>query len=274
MSARQNIRDFVGRIVPSWLSEGDDDNPGFGYRLLWVLGLIIDGFIEAVSSAFEAARARGASSDADIVGDSRGLIRNQDESDEDYARRLATWVDRARENGGPLRLGLAIHDYLRTHPRVHVFRRSDGQCIAISEDRTITRYPLTAFDWDSQSHPERNVYYAPWWSDMWIVVFTNSTQWQRRFGTLDGMPDGDDGFGLDHYCTYKERDDLKSLIRTCKSAHSCIRALIWCSDNTKFNPANDASMPNGRWGDWGIRDGSSYGPSDRDYVNCVFWEPR
>lgn len=276
MSARQNLRDLVDKIVPKWLSEGDPENPGFGFRLIWVLALLIDVAIEVVSSAIQAARGRGTSTDADLVGVyARGLIRNQDESDEDYARRLGTWVDRAKENGGPTRLALAIHDYLRSHPRVRVFRRN-GKCITIEADRTITIDEATAWDWDSESHPHRNDPEHPYWSDLFYVVYTtsgSSEQWPKRGGTLDGMAAGDDGYGLDHLCTWKERDDLKSLIRICKSAHSRIRALIWCDDESKFVPDDDASMPNGRWGAWGIADGSAYVPSDRDFTHCVFWEP-
>lgn len=277
MSVRQNLRDFIENSVPSWLSEGDPDNPGFGYRLLWILVLFVDAAIEIVSSGFAAARGRGTSVDVDFVGyGARGLIRNQDEDDEEYARRLGRWIDRAKENGSATRLLLAIHDYLRSHPRVRIFRR-DGYCITVEPDRSIVIDEETAWDWDSESNPERNDPDNPYWSDLFIVVYTTSgtsEQWSFRPGTFAEMPGGDDGFAFGHMATWKERDELKSLILTCKSAHSCIRCLIWCSDNAKFNPADDASMPNGRWGEWGIASGSSFGPSDRDTTTCRFWEPR
>lgn len=271
MSATQNFRDGIGRFLPSWLSEGDPENPGYGYRLIWTLVLIIDGAIEAVAGASLSAVGRGTSLDADLVGQARGLIRNQDELDADYARRLGTWVDCAKANGGPTRLVLAIHDYLRSHPRVRVFRR-DGYCITVDTDRTVTIDETTAFDWDSVSHPERNDVDAPWWSDLFIVVYTTSGQWAFRPGTLGDA--ADDGLGWGIGCSRKEADDLKSLIQTCKSCHSLIRAAIFCNDNSKFVPSDDASMPNGRWGAWGIYDGASYVPSDRDLTTCRFLEPR
>jgi hypothetical protein len=274
MSASQNLRDNIGRFLPSWLSEGDPENPGYGYRLVWTLVLIIDGCIEAVAGASLSAVGRGTSLDADLVGQARGLIRNQDESDEDYARRLGTWVDRAKENGGSTRLILAIHDYLRSHPRIRVFRR-DGYCITVDTDRTITTDATTAWDWDSESHPERNDPEAPWWSDLFIVVYTTSgtsEQWPFRAGDLGDMTL--DGLGWGIGCNRKEVDDLKSLIQTCKSCHSLIRAVIFCNDETMFDPEDDDSMPNGRWGAWGIYDGGSYVPSDRDLETCRFLEPR
>jgi len=276
VSVRQNLRDFIEKIVPVWLSEGDPDNPGFGYRILWALALIIDAAIEVITSAFASSRGRGTSNDEDSVGISRGLIRNQDESDDDFAIRLGTWVDRAKENGGANRLALAIHDYLRSHPRVRVFRRN-GHCITVDTDRSVTINDTTAWDWDSISNPERNDSDFPWWSDLFVVVYTTSgisTQWVVRPGTFGTLAGGDDGLALGHLANYRERDDVKRLVKICKSAHSCIRALIWCSDNTKFNPADDASMPNGRWGAWGIASGSSYVRSDRDLTTCRFWEPR
>lgn len=274
MSAQQNLRDLIDRFAPSWLAEGDPENPGFGYRVLWILTLIVDAAVEIVSSASLSGVARGTPLDADLVGQARGLIRNQDETDEVYARRLGTWVDRAKENGGPTRLVLAIHDYLRSHPRVRVFRR-DGYCITVDTDRTVTVDEETAWDWDSESHPQRNDPDEPWWSDLFIIVYTTSgtsDQWPFRTGTLGGMVLDGRGWGIG--CNRKEPDDIKSLIQTCKSCGSLIRALIFCRDNTKFVPSDDASMPNGRWGAWGIYDGSSYVPSDRDMTTCRFLEPR
>lgn len=276
MSANQNLRDQISGRVPSWLSDAAEAAGSFGFRVLWTLTLIADAAIEAVAGASLGAVGRGGSLEADTVGQARGLIRNQDETTDDYADRLGTWVDRAKENGSSYRLALAIHDYLRSHPKIRVFRRN-GYCVTVNTDRSVVITATTAWDWDSVSHPIRNDPTAPWWSDLFLVVYTTSglsTQWQVRPGTLADMVSGDDGFALGHLANNKERDDTQGLVQLCKAAHTCLRALIWCSDNSKFDPAVPATMPNGRWGAWGIASGTTYVPSDRDMTTCRFWEIR
>ncbi len=272
-TARSNLRDLVDRFVPSWLSEGDEENPGFGYRILWTIVLFVDSAIELAANGALAAVGRGASVDADLVGRDRGLIRHQDETSEAYAARLGTWIDKAKENGSTRRLALAIHDYLRSHPRVRVFRR-DGHCITIDTDGTLTIDGPTAWDWDSVSHPDRNDPAAPWCSDLFVVVYTTSgtsVQWGHRPGTLGGMV-GADGFAFGHLATTKEVDDITGLRALCKSAHSCVRAIVWCNDETMFVPGDDVSMPDGTWGSWGVDSGGVRVPSGRDLVHCRYWE--
>lgn len=270
MSAPQNLRDLVNRFVPSWLSDKSPDSPSWGFRVLWGIVLIIDGALELVAQASLAAVGRGTPTALPYVGQARGMIQNQDESDADFADRLGTWVDRAKENGGPTRLILAIHDYLRSHPRIRLYKRN-GDCITVETDREVTYDEGTAWDWDSESHPER----ATWWSDVWIVVYTTSgspDQWVQRPGALGDL--GDDGFAWGHLASKKEVDDIKGLVQLCKAAHTCVRAIVWTNDETKFVPSTPASMPNGRWGAWGIYDGDDYVASDRDLTTCRFWEPR
>jgi hypothetical protein len=273
MSARQNLRDIIGNLLPSWLAEGDPENSGYGYRVIYGLSLIADGFVEVVASAALTAVGRGLPIDNDLVAQARGLIRHQDETEDDFARRLGTWIDRAKENGNSTRLALAIHDYLRSHPRIRIFRR-DGWCITVNTDRSVTVNGATAWDWDSVSHPSRNDPAAPWWSDLFLVVYTTSgtsTQWSPRGGMLGGMT-GDDGYALGQLSDKKERDDIQGLRALCKAAHTCLRAIIWCSDTAKFNPASAPTMPDGTWGAWSITSGGHQIPSGRDLATCRFWE--
>lgn len=270
MTARLNLRDSVNRFVPSWLSDHHPIGPSWGYRLLWGVVLLIDAAIEVAAQGSLAAVGKATPTALDYIGDARGLIRNQDESDEDYARRLATWVDRARENGSAYRLPLAIHDYLRSHPRIRVFRRN-GECLTVDTDRTITRHESTAWDWDSVSHPER----AGWWSDIWIVVYTTSgtsTQWEHRPGGLGDLT-GDRTYALGHLAKMAEVDAIKGLVQLCKAAHTCVRAIIWTSDESLFDPEEPTSMPDGTWGAWSINVGGSQVVA-RNTTTCRYWEPR
>lgn len=285
MSASRNLRDYLHRYLPSWLADGYPDSPSFGFRLVWTLGLMADVALEVILQGSLAAVGKMTPTALPYIGQARGLVRNQEETDEEYATRLATWVDRAKENGSSYRLPLAIHDYLSSHPRVRVFRRprldgdllvvAPGYCTTIETDRSIETVEESDFDWDSISHPER----ATYWSDLFIVVYTRAevgdpiAQWAQRSGTLDDLT-GDDGFSIGHLCTPKEVDDLKGLVLLCKSAHTCIRAVIWTSDPELFVPGDPDSMPNGKWGDWGFYDDGAYVASDRNLTTCRYWEPR
>lgn len=278
MSAPRNLRDLVERFVPSWLGDNDPSSPSYGFRVLWGAVAIVDGVLEVMMQGSLASTGKGTPTALEYIGQARGLIRHQDETDAEYGRRLSTWIDRAKENGSGYRLPLAIHDYLRSHPRVRVFRRG-GHCLTVDTDRTITIDAETAWDWDSVSHPERNTVEAPWWSDLFIVVYARGTvsdpieQWPHRPG---GMADltGEDGFVLGHMATNQEVDAIKGLVQLCKAAHTCVRAVIWTSDPALFVPSDDASMPDGTWGTWSTNVAGSQVASGRNVTTCRYWEPR
>lgn len=277
----RNLRDLLDSLpgipLPTWLSD-HSPKPSYGFRLLWTLALLVDGFLEVAMQGSLAGHGRGTSTALEWVGEARGMIRNQDESDEDYGRRLGTWVDRARENGSPYRLAVAIHEYLRTHPRVRAFQRN-GDWITVDTDGTITTGHDDDWDWDSVSHPERNTVDAPWWSDVFIIVYTRQNvgdpigQWEHRPGTIGDLT-GDLTYAIGHLANNRERDDLKRLVQLSKAAHTCIRAIVWTSDPELFVPGDPASMPDGTWGSWGINVGGSQVPSGRIFSTCRFWEPR
>lgn len=271
MTASANLRDLVNRFVPTWLADHEPEKPSYGFRFLWTMVLLVDGALEIMAQGSLAAVGKATPTAFPWVGQARGLIQHQDESDEDYGVRLGTWIDRARENGSSYRLPLAIHDYLRSHPRIRVFKRN-GDCLTVDTDRAVTLDAGTAWDWDSVSHPER----SDWWSDIWIVVYTTSgspTQWPVRPGGLEDLT-GEDGLSLGHLATNREVDDIKGLVQLCKAAHTCVRAIIWTSDATAFDPGAPASMPDGTWGAWSINVGGSQVISGRDMTTCRFWEPR
>lgn len=268
----KNLRDLIDRFVPVWLSDRYPEVPSYGYRVLWTMVLVADGVLEIAAQGSLASVGHGTETAFPYIGQARGLIRHQAESAADYGRRLATWIDRAKENGSSYRLPLAIHDYLSSHPVVRVYRR-DGYCVTVNADRSVTITETTAWDWDSVSHPERNTADAPWWSDIFVVVYTTGGQWPHRAGTIGDLA-GADGFGIGHMASNQEIDAIKGLIQLCKSAHTCVRAVIWTSDVTRFVPTVAASMPAGNWGAWSMNVAGSQVPSGRDLTTCRYWEPR
>lgn len=269
------LRGYLTRYLPTWLSDGHPVSPSYGHRLVWALGLMVDAALDVAMQGSFSAVGKGTPTALEHIGQARGLLRNQGESDAAYAERLATWVDRAKENGSAYRLALAIHDYLSSHPRVRIFRRN-GECITVDHDRSVTK-TMTYWDWDSASHPER----ADWWSDIWIVIYTRKgsgdpiEQWNTRPGTLGSLT-GEDGFALGHMATHAEVDAIKGLIQQCKAAHSCVRAVIWSSSTSLFVPGNNSSMPDGTWGAWSINIGGSQVKSGRwsKSSSLRYWEPR
>ena len=195
-----------------------------------------------------------------LIGRTRGLVRWQDEPDSSYQLRLRGWLEcwaRARTR----EIAAQVHGYLRSKPMVRLISRA-GVWVSVDRDGVLTECEAP-WNWDSISHPER----SGWWSDLWMVVFTD--QYPKRPGTLGSLPAHDDGLGLGHMVPRVECDILRAWIGELKGAHSLIRAVIWCDDPTMFDPKNPVNVPDGTWGAWGYGD-----PSDctRDLQHCRYWE--
>jgi hypothetical protein len=212
------------------------------------------------------------------IGRSRGIIRGQGETDASYASRLRGWLDRWRLAGSAEGIARALHEYLGNHPRVRVIQRSrddvgllswDTLWVTVGEDGTITR-EIAPWNWDGTSHPERN---PAFWSDLWIVIYP--TQWAHAptWGAV-GDTWGDDGYGLGHDVSREEYDAVLGQIAQWKAAHTRVRAVVWTSDGSLFDPDVPSSGPDGTWGAWG---GTGSGPrtaSGREMTSCRYWEPR
>lgn len=266
------FRDGLRKYVPWWLSDRRPRNgeapKTVGWRFLWACVAPLDFMLATLTMGLAAwFPGKGTSTALEWIGRSRGIIRNQDEPDADYALRLINWIETWGDAGKEKRIAEAIHGYLRTHPRVRVVNRA-GHWVTIDTDGSLIEHDQ-AWDWDSVTNPERNDPDEPYWSDLWVIV--QPTQWEIRPGGLEDLT-GDDHFALGHMASRLEVDALDGLINQWKSAHTRIRAVIWTSDVTLFDPENPSSLPNGRWGTWGIMDGDSYVPSDRNVTTCRYWE--
>ncbi len=265
------LRDLIDKLVPPWLAARIKAKKTAGYRVLWSmiapLDAMLDTFNQGIAAWFPGV---GTTTAIGHIGRSRGIIRNQGETLEEYAARLTRWLDIWPEAGSQELIAVAIHQFLSSHPRVRVITRN-GLWLTVEPDGEIVRLDSDAWDWDSVSHPERNDPDEPWWSDMWIVV--QVSQWDERPGELGDLT-GDDGFALGHLATHQEVDAIKGLINQWKGAHSCVRAVIWTTDPDLFDPEVPASLPDGTWGAWGMYDGGSYVPSGRNITSCRYWEPR
>lgn len=258
------LRDQIGRYLPSWLGDNYPASPSNGFRVLYTLARFVDAGLSAAMQGSLAAVGRGTPTALKYVGQARGVTRGRFDTDVSYGLKLSTWVDRAKEAGNARRLATEIYEYLGDGPRVRVVNRQ-GHWVTVATDGTITETDA-AWDWDSVSHPGR----ATWLSDQWVIVCPS---WAFRDGTLGELP-GYDGYALGHLATMQDVDVLKGVVQRYKSAHSCVRAVIWTSDATLFDPAAPLTCPDGTWGAWGIYSGVDYVPSGRDLTRCRFWEPR
>ena len=271
------LRDVLRQIVPRWLK--DRANKSVGFRILWALVAPLDALLDMAFAAFWAMLGLGTPTALPYIQRSRGILRNQGESQADYAKRVRTWLDVWPNAGSAELVAVSINQYLETHPVVKIIQRGDvvsgavqpSAWIIVASDGTVTT-TSAVWNWDFVSHPARSDPDNPFWSDEWIVV--QPSQWAVRPGTLADLGGGDDGYALGHMATRQEVGELLGLIAQWKAAHSCVRAIIFTTDTTLFNPSDQSTCPNGTWGAWGIDVAGAYGPSARNTTTCRYWEPR
>lgn len=265
-TARRRLRDILADLVPPWLSDRVGKN--VGYRFLWAIVALFDHLIEIALQGL-VARFPGAGTNTalPLIGRSRGIPRGRNETASSYAERLRTFLEQWSRAGSDEETARQLQAYLNAGTRIRVFRRKDGACLTLNADGTVVRHATTAWDWDSVSHPER----AGFWSEEWIVVY--STPFALRPGTI-GDVTGMDGRCLGHMSTPQEADVARGILGSWKSAHTRVRAVIFTSDASLFDPDTPASMPDGTWGAWSTRGSSSRVASGRNLTTCRYWEPR
>ena len=270
MSVLTRFRDAVRVFVTPWLSDrpGQEKGKTVGFRVVWSMVSSLDQASEMLVEALQAPwPGLGTPTALPKIGRSRGMIRGQLESNASYAARLSTWLDRARQYGSMLAVGRSIHEYLGNRPRVRVYNRA-GFCTEIAAGTgVVTTFAAgtTAWDWDSVSNPERSGY---WW-DLWICVYP--TEWADSGLWGDGRLWGARDSGIGHRVTRPEVDAVKSEIEQYKSAHSHVRAVIFTTDATLFDPTVPASQPGGTWGQWSKTVAGGHRVASRNST-CRIWE--
>lgn len=262
-----SFRSSLARHLPSWLNEGDKEEPGIAFRLLWTFALVVDAAADTALQGVLASVGRGTPTALPHMAEERGIIRAQGESDDDYGARLRAWVARWKTAGSALALARSIHEYCANHPRVRIVTRGSFFVTLEPDGTTSARFSVVEWDWDSATNPDR----ANDWADIWVIVYP--TQWAHAdgWGEPGDVWGGDAGFG--HEVPRVDVDAIVGELRKWKSAHTCIRAVVWTDDEDMFDPDVPASLPDGAWGTWGVMDGDDYVPSSRDLFHCRYWEP-
>ena len=269
MTASRRFRDEIRSYVVPWLSDRHFAVPELsaGFRFLWTLVAPLDAAADVLIQGIRAAQpGQGTPTALPLIGRGRGIIRGYGETDASYAARLVGWLDRWRIAGTAEAVARAVQDYIVSKPRVRVISRS-GVWVTAELDGSITRANAT-WNWDATSNPAR----AGFWSELFVVVYP--PPWGNSGTYGDGTQYGLTGAGpgLGHQASRVEAADLRGLLNQWKSAHSRIRAVIWTTDATLFDPAAPASCPNGSWGEWGNTGSGARGPSSRNYSVCRYWE--
>lgn len=270
-TAVARFRDLFRLATPWWLSDRLTQKKTVGYRYLWSLIAPLDATMDVLLQGIQAAwPGVGTPTALPYIGRSRGVVRGQADTDDEYATKLIGWLERAEQLGSMEALAREIHEYLGNHPRVRVVNRA-GRWVTMNADGSFS-FAQAAWDWDSVSNPERNDPDAPWWSEMWVIIYP--TQWALSGAWGDGRHWGARDSGIGHIVSREEVDAVKGLISLAKSAHSLVRAVIWTSDGTLFDPAMPGSLPDGTWGMWGSGGSGSRVASGRNTTTCRYWEPR
>ncbi len=266
MTARLRLRDALSRVLPWWLSDRHEQGKSTGYRFLWAQVAVLDTFLDALLEGMQASwPGAGTPTALPYIGRSRGVIRGRGDTDDEYAAKCRAWLDRSELWGSMLGIASEFQDYLANHPRVRVINRG-GRWLTLNADKTVDIVDA-AWDWDSVSNPER----ATWFSDLWVVLYTDEYPTTGEWG--DGRDWGarDSGIGL--LAPRTERDEMAHLVAEVKSAGSRIRAVIWCADETLFDPSAPATCPDGTWGQWSLPGSDPRVPGGRDRT-CRYWEPQ
>lgn len=283
MPVKTRFRDLLKAAAPWWLSDRPDGKapwPGptslnVGYRVLWTLAAILDVGEEFLYEGVQAAYpGLGTVSALPLIAQTRDLIQGDTETATAFAARLVTWLEQHAVTG-PAALALQLHYYLPGQPMVRIVDRSNNWVQVDAAGVVTEPTPLASWTWDNVSNPER----AGFWSELWIIIYsTTSGQpcYPLRPGTL-GQLTGDDGYGLGLMIPHASADTVRRIIANWKGAHSRIRAVLFTSDPTAYDPLNPhgagSLWPDGTWGQWGLPGSDPYVRGGRDLTYTRYLEP-
>ncbi len=265
MVAELRLRDAFKLVSPWWLSDRETAGKTVGYRYLWSIISTLDALLEGELQGMQAAWPGKGTPDAlPYIGRGRGILRGQADTDDEYGAKLRGWLDRWLAAGSQLSIARELHEYMSDHPRVRVINRA-GHWVTMNTDGSVETADA-AWDWDSTSNPERSGY----WSELWVIVYT------AQFDPAGTYDDGETWGGLDsglgHTVKHVDRDAMRNLIGTWKAAHSRVRAVIFTTDDAKFDPTDSGTCPDGTWGQWSTGGSGSRVASNRDLTVCRYWE--
>lgn len=265
MTASIRLRDVFRDYTVRWMS--DRPKLGVAFKTHWTIAAAYDASLEALVRGIQASWPGVGTPDAlGQIGASRGIVRGLGDTAATYALKLMTWLDQHRARGSARELCRQVQGYLPHKPTVRVINRH-GFWTTIDPAGVITT-TTAAWDWDSISNPERHTAAAPWWSELFVVIYPDPYVKQVALGAPGPVLGVNEGIG--HKCPIEQYEALAGLLAEWKAAHTRIRAVIWSPDPTYFVPGG-ANVPNGKWGQWSI-DVAGVRVASPRYSDCRFWE--
>lgn len=250
------IRFQLQNLVPNWLSNRKGLN--VGYRILWVIAFMCDLCIEALLQGLRGAwPGKGTPTASDLLAQSRGLIRGPNESWAAFAARLQGWIQAWFNAGSDAQLLRELQAYIPGNPCAMRLITRAGHFTSIDVHGNITTATDLLWNWDQVSNPERNVNGAPWWSDLWLVVYGpnyltyssfSDTNWIAAWTAANANPAT--AASLEPAVPRADVNNILRIIRSWKGAHAYVEAIIWSYNTAVFVPGSLGGVPDGTWGNW------------------------
>lgn len=255
----KRFRSVFYKLAPSWLTTGD------GERVLFSLGVLLDGFVERARLGL-LARWPEYDPPADALaamGRDRGIIRGINESADAYAVRLIPWLDAHKKRGTAFELIRQIRAYLGGNITVRTVDER-GNWYTIDADG-VQSYVLDAgnWDWDGSTPPTKRgrfwvIIYPP---DTAAAVFKVGPTWGDP--SLWGGAWGTAGYTWGSTATPDQVQSVRAIVREWKPAGTRCSHIILAFDPASFDPAGapGAPLPDGTWGKASKVSGGTYVPA-------------
>lgn len=264
--SQRGFKDSLRQFVTQWLADRPTHLSAgrVGFQFLYTIAGLADDAIEAIWEGTYAAQP-GSDSRVDnlsLLGQSRARIQGETETNAEFIVTLQHWLTDLRGQADDAGLAKELNRWFAGNPMVRVINRKGlyTTCTMSGGVQTVSQV-TAAWDWDSQSNPERGTGTpnGVGWFDYWIVVYPLSSSvspWTSYVATTGHWGDGQAGpgsvCGIGLTVTPAEVDVIRTLITKWKGAHITTRCLIWSYDNAAFDPATPtrAGNPDGSWGRW------------------------
>lgn len=244
------FRDQVGGYIVKWLNARLAQGKTNGYRVIVGLVAVLDAGLEfLIQGKIASFPSLGTPTALGHIGRSRGILRGLADTNAQYAQRLLEWLDSWKHAGIAEQIVRRIYEYLPAHPRVMFVNRSGYWVVIDSGVVTKTTRPLSDWNWDTLSNPERSGF----WSEFWLIVYPPTyTPNTDAYGD-PGLTWTDDGYALGFSdAPLEQLRTIRNLVATWKSAHSMPRTIIFVNPlfPTDFDPDGAGTMPDGYYGQW------------------------
>jgi hypothetical protein len=238
----RTFRTVRRRLSPRWLNDGEGGLVGYS------LDLIKDAFLErarlGLLAGYPQNGPNGETAPTDALaemGRDRRVVRGINETDEDYAARLRTWLTDRRTAGNPFTLMRVLAGYIGTGSSFRTFDVR-GNAYSRSEAGVETSSLDTGlWDWDGITSR---------WSRFWVVIYPPAGLWSESTNDWGdaGLDYKDIGLAWGSTMLPSQASTIRALVNDWKPGGTRCVNIIVAFDPASFAPG--APEPNGLWGRW------------------------